>query len=164
MNCIIIDDEATARAIISKLCDGISSLTALEEFPNAIQAIKYLNQNEADLIFLDIHMPDFTGFDGGTLTVEAVAAPQSTGNSSTNLAKLVRNGGQAWAGAFAVVDSNLDFTTKKYITAKLWTDAPIGTKIMFKTEQDTDAGNNSGEKDTFTTKTGEWVSPLQDHI
>lgn len=63
MNCIIIDDEVTARAIISQLCDGISSLTALEEFPNAIQAIKYLNQNEADLIFLDIHMPDFTGFD-----------------------------------------------------------------------------------------------------
>jgi len=28
-----------------------------------MQAIKYLNQNEVDLIFLDIHMPDFTGFD-----------------------------------------------------------------------------------------------------
>jgi DNA-binding LytR/AlgR family response regulator len=38
-------------------------MNVLEEFPNAIQAIKYLNQNEIDLIFLDIHMPDFTGFD-----------------------------------------------------------------------------------------------------
>lgn len=63
MNCIIIDDEATARAIIAQLCEGVPSLTLLEEFPNAIQAIKYLNQNEVDLIFLDIHMPDFTGFD-----------------------------------------------------------------------------------------------------
>lgn len=63
MNCIIIDDEATARAIIGQLCSNIKSLTILEEFPNAIQAIKYLNQNEVDLIFLDIHMPDFTGFD-----------------------------------------------------------------------------------------------------
>ncbi len=63
MNCIIIDDEATARAIISQLCSNISSLNILEEFPNALQAIKYLNQNEVDLIFLDIHMPDFTGFD-----------------------------------------------------------------------------------------------------
>ncbi len=63
MNCIIIDDEATARAIIAQLCSNITSLTVLEEFPNAIQAIKYLNQNEVDLIFLDIHMPDFTGFD-----------------------------------------------------------------------------------------------------
>lgn len=63
MNCIIIDDETTARAIINQLCSQIPSLTIIEEFPNAIQAIKYLNQNEVDLIFLDIHMPDFTGFD-----------------------------------------------------------------------------------------------------
>ena len=63
MNCIIIDDEATARAIIGQLCSNVDSLSVLEEFPNAMQAIKYLNQNEIDLIFLDIHMPDFTGFD-----------------------------------------------------------------------------------------------------
>lgn len=63
MNCIIIDDEATARAVIGQLCSQVQQLNVLEEFPNAIQAIKYLNQNEVDLIFLDIHMPDFTGFD-----------------------------------------------------------------------------------------------------
>ena len=63
MNCIIIDDEATARTIISQLCSNVENMNVLEEFPNAIQAIKYLNQNEIDLIFLDIHMPDFTGFD-----------------------------------------------------------------------------------------------------
>jgi len=63
MNCIIIDDEATARIIIEQLCNNVSSLNVLDQFPNAIQAIKYLNQNEIDLIFLDIHMPDFTGFD-----------------------------------------------------------------------------------------------------
>jgi DNA-binding LytR/AlgR family response regulator len=63
MNCIIIDDEYTARTIIEQLCSHVKSLNLVEEFPNAIQAIKYLNQNEVDLIFLDIHMPDFTGFD-----------------------------------------------------------------------------------------------------
>lgn len=63
MNCIIIDDEATARMIITQLCSNSPEITILEEFPNAMQAIKYLNQNEVDLIFLDIHMPDFTGFD-----------------------------------------------------------------------------------------------------
>jgi len=63
MNCIVIDDEATARIIISQLCSNVPSLNVLEDFPNAMQAIKYLNQNEVDLIFLDIHMPDFTGFD-----------------------------------------------------------------------------------------------------
>ncbi|MCB4799405.1 LytR/AlgR family response regulator transcription factor [Neotamlana laminarinivorans] len=63
MNCIIIDDELTARAIINQLCASTTSINVLGEFSNAIQAIKYLNQNEVDLIFLDIHMPDFTGFD-----------------------------------------------------------------------------------------------------
>ena len=63
MNCIIIDDEETARVIIKTLCDEIETLTIVDEFPNAIQAIKFLNENEIDLIFLDIHMPDFSGLD-----------------------------------------------------------------------------------------------------
>ena len=74
MNCIIIDDEATARAIISQLCAEEPNATVLEEFPNAIQAIKFLNQNEVDLIFLDIHMPDFTGFD----FIETIKNPPKT--------------------------------------------------------------------------------------
>ncbi len=63
MNCIIIDDEETARAIIHQLCNQVDGLQVVEEFSNAIQAMKFLNQQEIDLIFLDIHMPDFTGFD-----------------------------------------------------------------------------------------------------
>jgi len=63
MNCIIIDDELTARTIINKLSSNVPDINVVEESPNAIQAIKYLNQNTVDLIFLDIHMPDFTGFD-----------------------------------------------------------------------------------------------------
>ena len=63
MNCIIIDDEEMARAIITKMIVVCSELKLVQEFPNAIQAIKFLNHIEVDLIFLDIHMPDFTGFD-----------------------------------------------------------------------------------------------------
>ncbi len=63
MNCIIIDDEEIARAIITQMIANHVELNLMQEFSNAIQAIKYLNQNDVDLIFLDIHMPDFTGFD-----------------------------------------------------------------------------------------------------
>ncbi|WP_378186554.1 LytR/AlgR family response regulator transcription factor [Aquimarina sp. W85] len=63
MNSIIIDDEETARLILQQLSTHVEDLHVVQEFPNAIQAIKYLNQNDIDLIFLDIHMPDFTGFD-----------------------------------------------------------------------------------------------------
>ena len=63
MDCIIIDDEETARVIIKTLCNEIENLTIIDEFPNAIEAIKFLNENEIDLIFLDIHMPEFNGLD-----------------------------------------------------------------------------------------------------
>ncbi|PQJ74533.1 LytR/AlgR family response regulator transcription factor [Polaribacter gangjinensis] len=63
MNCILIDDEKMARVIIQTLCNSFDDLTVVEEFSSAIQAIKYLNENEVDLIFLDIHMPDFSGLD-----------------------------------------------------------------------------------------------------
>nr|WP_294776312.1 LytTR family DNA-binding domain-containing protein [uncultured Flavobacterium sp.] len=62
-NCIIIDDEMMARAIISELVTTKSSMNVVAEFSNAIEALKYLNKNKVDLIFLDIHMPDFNGFD-----------------------------------------------------------------------------------------------------
>lgn len=63
MNCIIIDDELTSRAIVSNLCENSTDLHVLAEFPNAVEALKYLNQNEVDVIFLDIHMPFLTGID-----------------------------------------------------------------------------------------------------
>ena len=63
MKSIIIDDEEMARAIIQQLSSSNKNIDLIESFSNAIEAIKYLNQNEVDLIFLDIHMPTFTGFD-----------------------------------------------------------------------------------------------------
>ncbi|MFC6859398.1 LytR/AlgR family response regulator transcription factor [Zunongwangia atlantica] len=63
MQCIIVDDEAAARTILKKLASNNENLEVQAEFSNALQAIKHLNQHEVELIFLDIHMPDFTGFD-----------------------------------------------------------------------------------------------------
>ena len=63
MNCIIIDDEMMAREIITQLVADYTDLEIAGKFPSAIEAIKYLNQHEVDVIFLDIHMPDFNGFD-----------------------------------------------------------------------------------------------------
>jgi len=63
MNCIIIDDEAAARAIVSQLCSRVTEVDVIEEFESAIEAIKFLNQQTVDVVFLDIHMPGFTGFD-----------------------------------------------------------------------------------------------------
>ncbi|HSQ48025.1 MAG TPA: LytTR family DNA-binding domain-containing protein [Lutibacter sp.] len=63
MNCISIDDEEIARVIIERLISNNKNLKLVASFNNPIEALKYLNQNTVDLIFLDIHMPAFTGFD-----------------------------------------------------------------------------------------------------
>lgn len=64
MKCIIIDDEMMAREVLSAMIFKSPELVLKEQFSNAIEAIKYLNNdNNVDLIFLDIHMPNFSGFD-----------------------------------------------------------------------------------------------------
>ena len=63
MNCIIIDDEATARAIVRQLCSRVQELDVIEEFDNAIDAIRFINQQNIDVVFLDIQMPGFSGLD-----------------------------------------------------------------------------------------------------
>ena len=63
MNCLIIDDEKIAREILKVLCEENGSLKIKGSYSSALPAIKYLNENDVDLIFLDIHMPDFNGFD-----------------------------------------------------------------------------------------------------
>lgn len=63
MKCLIIDDDATARLIINQFCSNDSRLEVVEQLPSAIEGMKYLNQEEVDIIFLDIHMPNFNGFD-----------------------------------------------------------------------------------------------------
>lgn len=63
MKCIIIDDETTARVIVKKLCTNHPELDVVASLESAIEGIKYLNQHEVDLIFLDMQMPNFNGMD-----------------------------------------------------------------------------------------------------
>ncbi|SHG69676.1 LytR/AlgR family response regulator transcription factor [Flagellimonas flava] len=71
MRCIIVDDEASARAIVLELCRTIPEMEVVSEFPNALEALKFLKHNQVDLIFLDIHMPKLTGVD----FIETVSNP-----------------------------------------------------------------------------------------
>lgn len=63
MNCVIIDDEKTSRFIIQSYCEKFDSIQILDQFESALQALDFVNSNPVDLIFLDIHMPDLSGFD-----------------------------------------------------------------------------------------------------
>ena len=63
MKCIIVDDDTMSRLVIEKMLQEHPSVTLVESLDNAVDALKYINQHEVDLVFLDIHMPAFTGMD-----------------------------------------------------------------------------------------------------
>lgn len=73
MNCVVVDDEELPGKILEQLIGQDSSLNLLKTFKDPIEALKYINSNEEniDLIFLDILMPNFTGFD----LIKAIKSP-----------------------------------------------------------------------------------------
>lgn len=96
---------------------------------------------------------DFTDFDGGVATVEANSVSGGI-NTSATVAKLVRNGGEVWAGSKIALTSTLDFTTDNKIRMNVYTDAPIGTAVAFKIENFD--GSLFVEVPGVTTVTGAW--------
>ncbi len=63
MRCIAVDDEPRALEIIENFTSKIDYLDLVGKFRNPLDAIDFLMQNEIDLIFLDINMPDITGIE-----------------------------------------------------------------------------------------------------
>jgi len=63
ISCIAIDDEPLALKQIAKYIDRTPYLVLMEQFESALQAISFLQENEIDLMFVDINMPDLSGMD-----------------------------------------------------------------------------------------------------
>ncbi len=70
---IIIDDERLARNELKKLLQEHPEINVIEEAVNAKDGIEKIEMYNPDLIFLDIQMPDKTGFD---LLAELERAPR----------------------------------------------------------------------------------------
>ncbi|HET9430650.1 MAG TPA: LytTR family DNA-binding domain-containing protein [Chitinophagaceae bacterium] len=63
IRCLVVDDEPPAREIIRRYIEQVPLLELIGDCANAIQAFGFLQQHEADLIFLDIRMPQLNGND-----------------------------------------------------------------------------------------------------
>ena len=95
----------------------------------------------------------FVDFNGGTGTV--VDNPFITDdNSSNTVGKIVRDGGDIWAGSYLIV-SPLDFTTETTIKMNVYSASP-GLLVKFKLEDDNDPVTAAVERDAYTTKSNQW--------
>ncbi len=94
----------------------------------------------------------FTDFEGGAVTV--VNNPSATGiNTSTKVAKMVKNAGATYAGSYITLAGPIDFT-KKTLKMKVYS-PKVGAKVLLKVENLTD-GNVGFEKEVLTTKANAW--------
>lgn len=63
ITCVAIDDEPLALKQISVYIDKTPFLKLEKSFTSAIKALDYIHENEVDLMFVDINMPDLSGID-----------------------------------------------------------------------------------------------------
>src|SRR6056297_2052107 len=65
MNCIIIEDDPLSMRVVEEFVKRTDFLNLKHEFHDAVEAINTLNvgEEDIDLIFLDIEMPEMTGIE-----------------------------------------------------------------------------------------------------
>lgn len=61
LKCIIVDDEPPAIRLLTKYIEKVSFLELVNSFTNPLEALRFVEQNKVDLLFLDIQMPEITG-------------------------------------------------------------------------------------------------------
>ncbi len=60
---LIADDEKAGRQLIKEYLQDFPDLILIGEVNNGVDAVKEINEFRPDLVFLDIQMPGFTGFE-----------------------------------------------------------------------------------------------------
>ena len=61
LKCLIVEDEPLARNLLSDYVKKVSYLELVEASSNPLRALEVLRNNQIDLMFLDIQMPEITG-------------------------------------------------------------------------------------------------------
>lgn len=93
---------------------------------------------------------DFFNF-AGAITEVIVNPHIDSSNASAKVVRLIRNGGEVFAGSKLTLNENLDFSENPIISMKVWTAAPAGTVIKMKLE-----GFGETYRDVVTTVSEEW--------
>ena len=62
-NCIIIDDDKLMRHVVANFIKKQPELNLLAEFEDASDAVNFIKENQPQIVFLDLEMPNFSGSD-----------------------------------------------------------------------------------------------------
>lgn len=63
IRCVVVDDEPLAISVLEGYINQTPFLELAEKFTNPVKAYHFLSENEIDLLFVDIQMPDLSGLD-----------------------------------------------------------------------------------------------------
>lgn len=63
MDCLIIDDEEMSRNVVKNFVEKTEDLNLVGVCEDAIQAANILKKTKVDILFLDIEMPNMSGYD-----------------------------------------------------------------------------------------------------
>src|SRR5262245_56036596 len=61
--CIIVEDEASTSEVLTHYIQKLGNLNLVGTFTTVSKARNFLEKNAVDLIFLDIHLPGFSGME-----------------------------------------------------------------------------------------------------
>lgn len=91
---------------------------------------------------IDFEIFDATVFQGfGGASNQVIDNPDTNGNSSSKVGKIVKGGPEDWAGNVITLSAPIDFSSKKFITMKVWSPR-AGGKVLLKLENLTEASTN----------------------
>ncbi len=63
MNCLIVDDDPLSRKVVEHFVAKTDFLRLVKSCPDAIEAYKVLRNEQIDLVFLDIELPEMSGLE-----------------------------------------------------------------------------------------------------
>lgn len=63
MNCLLVDDDLMSRSTLAHFIGRVDYLNVKGECSSAVEALKILEKEKIDLMFLDIEMPEMNGIE-----------------------------------------------------------------------------------------------------
>jgi hypothetical protein len=148
------DAAASAAVTPAASVPGATSIlvTAADGTTTKTYTVAFVESVELPLDF-ETGAYTFNNFDGGEVTI--IDNPQSGGiNTSSKVARMVKNAGQSWGGSYITLDEPIDFSVNKTFKMKVFV-PNAGDKVLLKVENGT-SGAIAFEKEVASAVGNAW--------